>query len=100
MHWVALLPHRLFMTTYRPPIVVDPYWSQISVSAWAAGATPTAGAAMPAAASMATDRACLSFMCRLHFVVLPAWERSQVSCPDETTVKPSGKEPHRDQFST
>src|SRR4051794_21311999 len=33
MHWVALLPQLLFMTTYLPPMVVDPYCSQIWVSA-------------------------------------------------------------------
>src|SRR3712207_3212907 len=84
MHCSAVVPQRLFMTTYRPPMVVDPYWSQISVSAWAAGATAT-GAARPAAASSAADKACLSFICLLH-VVVAFWERSQ--CGD--SMKPQG----------
>src|SRR5690349_9523870 len=99
MHCWALLPQRLFMTTYRPPIVVDPYWSQISVSACAAGA-PARGTARPAAASASAERACLSF-------IVPSPLRcgqrsgSALSVPrsDVTTVKARGKGSGRDQFS-
>ena len=52
-----------------PPIVVDPYWSQIRVSAWADGGVPTAGATSPAVTSATANRACFSFTCRLHLVV-------------------------------
>src|SRR4051812_19933703 len=52
MHCWALVPQRLFITTYRPPMVVEPNWSQIWVSAWAVPATTNA-VIDPAASRMA-----------------------------------------------
>src|SRR5690349_4130318 len=49
MHCCAEVPQRLFITTYRPPMVVAPYCSQICVSAWAGPAATNA--AIEAAAS-------------------------------------------------
>src|SRR5690349_2426533 len=48
MHCWAEVPQRLFITTYRPPMVVEPYCSQIWVSA-AAG--PAVANAMAVAAA-------------------------------------------------
>src|SRR5690348_42608 len=93
MHCWALLPQRLFMTTYRPPIVVEPYWSQIRVSAWAAGAAPTTGASRPAVNSATADRACLSFTCRSTSswgTLLGALSARTVL--DETTPEPASKD--------
>jgi hypothetical protein len=61
MHCSAELPHRLFWTTYLPPIVVEPNGSQIVVSAWA-GTAPISGAAIVVAMVSSTadhKRLCL-----------------------------------------
>src|SRR3954451_10108367 len=60
MHCWADVPQRLFMTTYRPPMVVLPYWSQIWVSAAAGPATANVvtaeAASRPAAAAARRTR--------------------------------------------
>src|SRR4051794_9702526 len=48
MHCCWLVPQRLFMTTYLPPIVVLPNCSKICVSACADGVTATTVATVPA----------------------------------------------------
>src|SRR5665647_480393 len=47
MHWVALVPHRLLLTMYRPPwIDTLPHSSQVGVSALAVCAETTADSPM------------------------------------------------------